>query len=497
MQSIPYNPALSLGSVVDEKILKSVEALSKALAPADTAQDALNALILAKRSIDMTVSELKSMEIDVSDVMEASADLGKRVAKAAADYAKAMIASQEAVIKCKTDVVPATVGSSIESPIDFKASAILPMPLGAETIKMDAQYFTGDSVDAINEYVSSKTELLGKERSKEMASAATKQTSDQYQNHEIEGTLVITATCTHKYVDLLEPIVLDADRAFECWNHLFPDDALKPIKPGEKVEDIESEEAMYVISGVTYGSSFVGMVHMLRQDTSEAVSKMSDLAQKAAPLMDLSNWFTQKSGMLGGGDPFSSAVKDMLSSSRIDCHCSVVCMGVIPSMKSGEVEHAVKQFKDAPSEMQDILKAQNAVLDAEATVASEAEEGRQAVQSMSVELAKATNIMGALDKMAGAKSRSLDVATLMDTYENYVSRVSEGVATSGDGRKCSIGVPVNYHLKRISKMQIARLWRAKYLPTIQDLTAKMGPKGATGTKGTTETTGTPETTETK
>jgi hypothetical protein len=61
MESIPFDPALVLGNLVDDATLQAVLEISKAGAPADTAETQLNSLIHAKRSLGMTIEEITSL----------------------------------------------------------------------------------------------------------------------------------------------------------------------------------------------------------------------------------------------------------------------------------------------------------------------------------------------------------------------------------------------------------------------------------------------------
>ena len=59
--TIPYDPSLALGNLVDPKALVALEKISDLQEPADKAEDALNGQISLKRSLDMTVQELIDM----------------------------------------------------------------------------------------------------------------------------------------------------------------------------------------------------------------------------------------------------------------------------------------------------------------------------------------------------------------------------------------------------------------------------------------------------
>src|SRR5262249_8998006 len=133
MQSIPFDPKLVLGNLVDDNVLQSLLAISAAGAPADSAQENLNSLILARRSLDMTIQELPGMGIDPPEVVKAPADLGKEVSDAAVAYAKAMIQSQKDIVAAKGKRAAVPVSASVESPIDYTRTQIKTMPLSADS----------------------------------------------------------------------------------------------------------------------------------------------------------------------------------------------------------------------------------------------------------------------------------------------------------------------------------------------------------------------------
>ena len=168
-----------------------------------------------------------------------------------------------------------------ESPLNLKRTAIKSLPLAADSLKLDAQFFTfdnnvendTDTLSNIKSYVSAATSILGNSASFEMSKTAVSQVSKQLQLHKISGTLVITASCTHRDARLLMPFYLDVDKAIRVWNRLFPSPQDK-IRIDETViaeiaeqEGTAEEKALNIISGCTLGSSFVGMVHILRKET--------------------------------------------------------------------------------------------------------------------------------------------------------------------------------------------------------------------------------------
>jgi hypothetical protein len=469
MQSIPFDPALVLGNLVDDTLLNAVLAVSTAAAPADSAQDALNSLILSKRSIDMTIQELTGMGVDPKDVIAASATLGADISKAAVAYAEAMIKTQQDIIKAKGARAAVPVSATMESPIDYNKTQIKQMPLSSDSIKMDAQYFSNDdnvqgaqsTAATIKDYVSASVSFLGSSRSMEAGNAAQSQVSSQYQNHDIAGTLVITAGCTHKDAVLLAPFIIDPDKAIRVWNAMFPNDTISTDHPDQLVSSVMTAKpgnnnALKLISGATYGSSFVGMVHVLNTETTESSQAMYSAAANLQATMKAGAWFADIEGGFGVSESFSNDVKRMLSMQQISSHCSVLTMGSIPSIKSNMVKIGVKQFADFdPAAMMGKLAAlQNATASDMDSVSASAASARTGGQMVQMQASQVKSVMSGLGDIDDGQNKMLDINSLMSAFEDYVDKALAG----------NIGVPINYYLKNVPKAALAHLWVAKYFP---------------------------------
>lgn len=85
--TIPYDPSLVLASVVREKALQNVVAITEAQGPVEGVQDSLNSLIQSKRSLEMTKTELKYLGIATTSLETEIKKLAEEVGKAAAAYA--------------------------------------------------------------------------------------------------------------------------------------------------------------------------------------------------------------------------------------------------------------------------------------------------------------------------------------------------------------------------------------------------------------------------
>ncbi|WNG16251.1 hypothetical protein [Cystobacter fuscus] len=485
MQSIPYDPALVLGNLVDEKLLKAILDVSAAAAPVDAAHEKLNALILSKRSIDMTIQELTGMGVDPKDVIAAAGKLGDDISKAAVEYATASIQGQNNILKARGARASVPVTANVESPIDYVRTQIKKMPLSADSIKMDAQYFSNEEnrqgsesvAHTIKTYVAASTSFLGTERSVQAGASAQAQISSQYQNHDVAGTLVITAGCTHKDAALLAPLIIDPDKAIRVWNEFFPGDAISTDHPEQMVASVinaktSSPNALKLLSGATYGSSFVGMVHVLRSESTRSNQTMLSAAANMQAMMKTGSWFANAEGGFGVSESFSADVKRLLSMQQVNSHCSVITMGSIPSIKSNMVKLGVKQFAefDGAAMMEKLAALQNATATDMDSVAAAAEAARTGGQMTQMQATQIKSVMSGLSDLDARENKMLDINSLMTAFEDYVDKALAG----------NIGVPINYYLKSLTKSALAHLWVAKYYPQYlaisEDDTERPAPK---------------------
>lgn len=465
--SIPYDPSLVLGSLVQQNVLDNLEAIATLQAPIDNKQEELNALIMAKRSLKMTMNEIATMGVETDDLATEITTLDSSISAAATQYGQLMVSTIPQITQRKSAII--AVNNDIESPIDYNKTQIKKMPLSSDSLKMDAQYFSFDkntqtannTIAQIKSYVSSQTSFLGSKRSVEATAAVNAQLNKQLQNHNLEGTLIITASCTHKEAALLAPFVLDVDKGIRVWNALGktplinPDDH-KTLKQLAEEEGTGTEDKMTIISGATYGSSFIGMVHVLKSETTETSQKMLAMAGSLQGQMETGGWFASAKGGFGVDASFAHDVKNMLSTQQIASHVSLITMGSIPTIKSGTVQLGVKEFADFdPSAMMGKLATlANSTTAAQGSVAQSAQAARTGQQMLAIRNSEVQSVMTGLGQISDGENQLLDINTLMTAFEDYINKALEG----------NVGIPVNYYIKPITGAQLAQMWVAKYYP---------------------------------
>lgn len=223
---IPFNhPSLVLGNIIDTKVLDVIKQMQSCQQSSDIAQEKMNSLITMKRSLAMTMNELMDMDVDISDVQNNLKNIDGAIAKAANEYITKKLSNESNFQQLKEQLANIQIEDTIESPIDFSKSKITTKPLSVESLKLDAQYFSfdintqTDTLAKIESFIKESTQELGT-KSTEIAQKATTQAQQQHKQHNIAGTLIITASCTHKNVAMIEPCILDPDKSIIAWNQL-------------------------------------------------------------------------------------------------------------------------------------------------------------------------------------------------------------------------------------------------------------------------------------
>lgn len=466
--TIPYDPSLVLGNIVDQSVMTNVVEMGKIQGPIDAAEDNLNSMIALKRSMDMTIQELIDLHINVDDLLKQSDEVNDKVKKAAVDFAKIKVDGLTALQPLRAKIH--TTSESYESPIDYNRSKITKMPLSADSMKMNVQYFAYDENEqnsktqaaTIKSFVSEELDIFGDSFSQQASASVQSQTNSQYQRHDIAGTLVISVSCTHKDAVLFAPFIIDVDKGIRVWNKIYPDDpiktdSLKIISEIAAKAGTKDEKSLQLLSGATYGSCFIGMVHILNSTTTQASETMYSVAASIQGQFKVGGWFADESGGFGVDSSFSDDAKNLLSQQNVTSHCTLVTMGSIPSIKSGEVAAAVQQFAkfDGAESMNKLAALQNANAGDKQTVDSAANAARSGQQMISMETSKVKSLLEGLSVIDSKANKVLDTNSMMEALDDYIQKALAG----------NLGVPINYYVKPVTQSELAQMWMTKYYPS--------------------------------
>ena len=152
--TIPFDPSLVLGNLINLDKINGLKAIAEEQKPADDAQDALNALILNKRKLDMTYQEMVNMGVSVSDLTSFEQMIEKLkgdIATHAAKYGDEVMKSAGKVESTKDSQDQKQINEAPESPIDWNKSSIKKMPLSSDTMNVDVQYIRNETEVDSNE----------------------------------------------------------------------------------------------------------------------------------------------------------------------------------------------------------------------------------------------------------------------------------------------------------------------------------------------------------
>lgn len=464
--TIPYDPSIVLGNIVDTAKLDQLTRIAQMQAPIDAAENNMNTLISLKRSIDTTIKELANMNIDTHELSQKSSEINKEISDAAMAYAEAKLTGKVEIQKIQAEPI---VSKNWESPLDYNRTEIKKMPLSSDSMNMNVQYFSFDrnnqssktQSQSVGEFISSEFKFLGDEFSDQASKAAQSQINSQYSRHDISGTLVIAVSCTHKDAALLAPCVIDTDKAIRVWNQMFREDMLKVDDPMNIIStaanaNTPNENALTIVSGATYGSSFVGMVHILNTQKTTSSEEMRSTMESIQAQLKVKSWFMDASGGFGLSDQFSQDIKNLLSTQEISSHCTLTTHGSIASIKSNQVKMAVKEFSsfDGKSAMNDLAGLQNAVASDKDSIDNSAEKARLGQEMVTLKNAQIKGVLSGLNEIDDGNNKIIDINSMMTALDDYIEKAMNG----------QIGMPINYYLKPITKSQLAQMWVDKYFP---------------------------------
>lgn len=474
--TIPYDPSLVLGMIVDPNKITELEAIADLQKPVDAEKNHFNALLRQKLSLDMTMRELISLGATPDQLEELKQQIDKLTAditKTAGNLAKAVIKAEAAIAKAKSKQGQKQISSQLQSPIDFAASQLQSMPLSADTMNMDVQYFryedneqtSRSTANAISTFVGAKvSSFLGPTYGASAGASAHEASTSAYDNHGVFGTLVICANCTSREAQIFSPLKLDPDAAVE--SYVFFQNGSQDSMPVEDWQEMkkialagiskaDQKSAVPVIVGASYGSSFVGFIHFEKVEDTGSSQSSSSVAAQARAEVETDLFFSSISGSFGLDAQSANSIKQLLSTSDIQSHCSLITMGLIPSIKSNNVATAVKALQGDPkSRMEELAAMQdasNSGVSSLAAVGAAAKKGQSIEQMKSDYIKSSVEAVGDLDK---SNNQVIDLNSLMIALDDYVAK-------AGDGKT---GVPINYYLKYVTKRDIALAWMQKYYP---------------------------------
>mmetsp|Transcript_833 Transcript_833/g.1013 ORF Transcript_833/g.1013 Transcript_833/m.1013 type:complete len:499 (+) Transcript_833:111-1607(+) len=475
MTSIPYDPSLTLGSVVEIEKIEHLKKIAEAQKPLDDALERLNNVLNTQYSLKMVYNEMQNMKLPKRKLDEFAKEMEvmeQSVVAAAVNYGEKATTSYQQIEDLLNSQGQKSVSYGIESPINFERSEIKQFPLAFDALEFDVQYVRneeneqGSSAGSHSENISKSMSDKGWGRGsfdRATMNNSTSAVTTQTENHNIEGTIVITAKADQKQADIIAPLILDPIKTVAAWNYTYPDDLVKvdannifKTALGGMREGGEKPPTLDIISGCSKTASFIGCVHLLKQEKTESkqIAKSTLDSVKESFKKDL--WYKSMSGGFGVSDATSETAKTLLGSSAIANHANIVCNGIIPSIVVNEIPSMVKRLApDAPG----VMEQQAAIADASnagqnQSIEGESEGGKKGAQFMALNSEFMKNSVSALAAYQNEGNKVIDINSMMTAFEDFVNKATEGTS----------GVPKTFYVKHLTKSDVAKVYIRKFYP---------------------------------
>jgi hypothetical protein len=160
------------------------------------------------------------------------------------------------------------------------------------------------------------------------------------------------------------PLVIDVEDTIE--NYVMytgdawegdPESAADMLKLANvPISTDEESKGMSVLIGATYGSSFVGFVHFEQTEGTQSSQSSSSAAAQASGEIKEDLFLGSLDGSFGVYAETAESVKNLMSSSSVQSHCSLITMGLIPSIKSNNIKTVVEGLQGGPQKQLYILR---------------------------------------------------------------------------------------------------------------------------------------------
>jgi len=483
MTSIPYDPTLTMGNLVSLQKIKDLMNIAECEKPQVNAESRLRALTLSNYKMKMVALEMENMGIPSVDQAFLNGEIVKlksSMSKAAIDFAIETIKCQNRLFELLDLQNQKSISVEVESPMDYSLAKVKQFPFSSDSMSFDVQYFRNESgrdtsgahASTISAHVHAAVKM-GVSGDGSLGMDVRNTLESQSTRHNIAGTIVITATCNHRQADIIAPCVLDPKKSVEAWNASFPYDRLytdpvsmyKAAMPATESDLAKSaksffgQNAMYLLNGCTRGSSFVGFVHILQVEGTDTTQVSHALAGEMKVSIERNMALSSMSGGFGVGGNVASSLKNLVSTSKIENHCSLITRGILPNIAANEMATTIATLKPEP---QEVMEQLSAISNASSTTVSNnskgfqemGKEGKTGQQFMNLNSDFAQKTISSVKNINTKDNKVIDTNSLMNAFTDYINKAEKG----------NCGVPINFFVKRITKRVVAADYINKYFP---------------------------------
>jgi hypothetical protein len=269
----------------------------------------------------------------------------------------------------------------------------------------------------------------------------------------------------HKNSRVIAPYILDPDKAINIWNVMFPNDKISIYdNDTEKFDSGKDKNYLNIISGATYGSSFVGMIHVKDTGSTQTQQDIEATATRMQAQLKLglfrAGFLGKTPEKIGGGFTSDTGNQSLsLSSSQTyNSFINIVTKGIIPVIESDKLTRAVKTFADFdPHAMGEQLKLLKNNTGSEEGFNEAIEAARTGQQMVSIRRAEVETVFSSVAQADANENSVINETSLMAALTNYIDQCKKVSDEEG-----IMGVPINYYIKPITKSQIVKVYLNKH-----------------------------------
>jgi len=481
--SIPYDPSLILGQVIELERIEDLKNLANFQKPLDEAHERLSSILRTIYKLNMVQLEMENIGVDSKtlNTFKGEIETMENILIEAATY---YAATATTVLQNVEDEMNAqdqkTISMSIESPMDYGRSEVTQFPLSFDSLEFDVQYVRNELMEQSSKQ-SAKQSVRNLTMSASVPGAAlnipvtkVSMSSDmqrnvnssmmkQFEKHSIEGTIVISANATHKNASIISPFILDPFKAVTAWNYTYPDEIIR-TEPSNILkaaledydEDPSEKKTLNILSGCAKTSTFVGFVHILKDETTDSSQSASSMANQVRNSLEIDAWQKSVTGQFGGSSNVSNTQQSLSSASFISNHANICCRGIIPSIVCSDMTATIQKLApDAARIMEGTKAIANASNgDGAGNDENTTEEGKRGAQYQRLNSEFLNNTVRNLSAHESEANKVIDTNSMMTALEDFINKAIEGEG----------GVPSSFYIKHLTKNDIAKAYIKRFYP---------------------------------
>jgi len=482
-----------LGGVVDDEQVADLQAIAQLQKDVEGKQDAYNAQMRNKLSLDMSVQQIKSMKTGHNtnkEVEEMKKELGEIRKIQDKETMAALLALVRARTKFEKDYIKmmkartrTKITMQVESPMKFKESSVETLPIGTESLQMDVQYFRCEKgkqgsmahVKKVSEHTASAStsrRWYGHGGGGNSVGSDTEEHMNrQTESNDVVGTLVITARATHKKAKFYDA-KYDSTKLLRAWNQkvkgetidlpanvneVFNEWTEKKDILADDEEEWANDKSIAVLTGQTYGSTFIGFIHFLKSKKTNSIQEVRKNAKTTARATSSALWWASYSGSFGLDKATSDEIKCLMSSASISSHVCVQTYGLIPSIASQGMDTSIKRFSSFdPKATDEKLSLLNSKKDTNGGFDARKQQAVRAGQISGSERAKIGAVLTGIQDGDKSNNQVLNMNSMMLAFDDYVKNVREAEG----------GVPLTFFVSRLRKADVIGHWMQEFRPDL-------------------------------